>query len=350
MISIALAFRRPSIITYTGVIGKCITFLRTSPHAAPQDNTLAYWATLQCQAERIASITALNACDQYHVGIQHTLAQLSAWATDVKQGGTYGVIYPQKDYLYGQCLTIKPASLVIHYHYICVYAYERVLYSEYQPGDFKPPYAIRNTGSGIGPRADPQPALDCNTPFALKECLLAGRLLLDTFLAFTVDELRTVPVIVYARMFYVMVMFAKIFISIQSLDNQLRNLVDPESLAFDFYLSKLIAATLAAKGQESFRVPLVFHGMLQRISNWCIVKLQQQLLGLNFDDKEELRPLEFEDPMEEVAVTPLCSSILPPSDPSIVPAIPNPWPPEFSSILPFLDDSWIPQIDADVHI
>jgi hypothetical protein len=86
--SIALSFRRSSTITYTPLIGKCMVYLKTSPHASPQDDRLAIWAELQYQADIIRSASlmenlhqSVNECAQNR--IRASLVTLTTWMKGV---------------------------------------------------------------------------------------------------------------------------------------------------------------------------------------------------------------------------------------------------------------------------
>lgn len=231
-----------------------------------------------------------------------------------------------------------PACMMIHYHYIRVYAFERILHGEFQPEDFKPPYIIR----GIATRLDTGPTVQSadgyNNFFALNDCLLAGRSLLDSFLALSIKDLSTIPVIVYTRMIYVTVILAKLYISIQSLDSRFRDMVESTSLGFDSYISKLVAL-LRAQELQTMRVPRIFRKILERIATWCIEKLQLQVLGVDTHDSDVLRPMEFNDSPVEVD-TRSCittSSSLSPIRASSFASVGDPYLVEFQSIFPFLD-------------
>ena len=109
-------------------------------------------------------------------------------------------------------------------------------------------------------------------------------------------SLRNVPIIVYTRMFYAIAVLIQLHISVHSLDIQLQNIMDVESLGYESYLWRLITLLQAACGFENFRVPKVFLGMLERLSQWCFVKLRLQLQGSQFDDAEdELRVMDYAD-------------------------------------------------------
>jgi len=112
-------------------------------------------------------------------------------------------------------------------------------------------------------------------------------------------SLRNVPVILYTRMFYAISVLIQLHISIQSLDVQIQNIMDVESLGYESYLWRLITLLQAACGFENFRVPKVFLGMLERLSQWCFVKLRLQVQGSQFDDTEdELRIMDYTDALE----------------------------------------------------
>jgi hypothetical protein len=187
---------------------------------------------------------------------------------------------------------------MIHYHYVRMNAHEQTLHNDHQVEDFKPPYILR---------CDPihkttELQSDHTILASLNDCLSAGHLLLETFLSMTVSSLRTVPAVVYTRMFYAVVVFAKLYVSTQSLHSQFLGMINEQSLCFESYLWRLIAALQAARGTEKFRVPNVFLGMLERISEWCINKIQLQLDHANVDvDDEEWEPMRYMDTTDDLS-------------------------------------------------
>jgi hypothetical protein len=328
--SIALSFRRSSTITYTALIGKCMVYLKTSPHAAPQDDRLAIWAELQYQADIIRSaslIENLNQCDNGRAQnrIRASLINLTTWMKDVDKQYLDSNDPYDRHSIQG-LLTGSPDLTLINYYYTRLYAHEQMLYTEHQPEDFKPPYIIR---AAIVYGEDPMP-LDYNTLLALNDCLTAGHSLLEVFLGMTVHSLRSLPVVMYARMFYAMIIFTKLYTSAKSPESQYQGLIDLQSLAFESYLWRLISALQAARGEENFRVPSIFLGMLERLSQWTVARLQLQLQEYQYSNVElEMQPMNYGAPS-----TPTLPSISRSTfdTPSHLAA----WAFDMDSILPFL--------------
>lgn len=225
----------------------------------------------------------------------------------------------------------------IHYYYIRMYAHEQNLYSEYRPEDFKPPYIIRSAAANTGSTAPP----NHDTLYTLNDTLLSGSLLLNTFLALTVSDLRTVPVIVYTRMFYAIVIFAKLYTSAQSLDSQFRRFVDVNNLQFESYISRLIAALQEARGPEGFRVPKIFLGMLERLSQWCVSRLQLLLWDADANDfEDEWQPMKYEDAADD-DYNPLSMDTSDENSGTVS------WMSNFDAVFPFLDGNQ--SFDVDIQ-
>ena len=58
--SVALSLRRPSMLTFSPLIGACISFLKRSPWASRSDLQLASWAEMQHIADECASAFSLE--------------------------------------------------------------------------------------------------------------------------------------------------------------------------------------------------------------------------------------------------------------------------------------------------
>jgi hypothetical protein len=208
-----------------------------------------------------------------------------------------------------------------------MYAHEQILYTEHRPEDFKPPYIIR---AAIVHEEDSMP-LDYNTLLALNDCLLAGHSLLEVFLGMTVQSLRSLPVVSYTRMFYAMIIFMKLYTSAKSPESQYQGLIDLQSLAFESYLWRLIGALQAAQGEENFRVPAIFLGMLEQLSQWTVARLQLQLQEYHFQSvEEELQPMNYVAPSPPTLTPPSGSTFGTPPDPAA-------WVFDIDSVLSFLD-------------
>jgi len=217
--------------------------------------------------------------------------------------------------------------MLINYYYIRLYAHEQILYTEHRPEDFKPPYIIR---AAIVHGEDSMP-LDYNTLLAFNDCLLAGHSLLEVFLGMTVHSLRSLPVVIYTRMFYAMIIFTKLYTSAKSLESQYQGLIDLRSLAFESYLWRLINALQAARGEENFRVPSIFLSMLERLSKCTVARLQLQLQEYQFYNlEEELQPMDYGAPSAPILTSPLGSTF---GTPPHLAA----WAFDLDSVLPFLD-------------
>jgi hypothetical protein len=139
------------------------------------------------------------------------------------------------------------------------------------------------------------------------------------------------PVVIYTRMFYAMIVFTKLYTSAKSPESQYQGLIDLQSLAFESYLWRLMSALQAAQGEENFRVPNIFLGMLERLSQWTVARLQIQLQEYQFDNvDEELQPMDYGAPSAPTLISPSGSTFDTPPHPAA-------WAFDLDSVLPFLD-------------
>ena len=84
----------------------------------------------------------------------------------------------------------------------------------------------------------------------------------------SMGELRSVPVLVYVRMVYAIIILTKIYISSKSPSSKIGSSFDKDSLKLGFYLEALIRKLMEASGPMECRAPLTFLGLLMWIRIW----------------------------------------------------------------------------------
>lgn len=154
-------------------------------------------------------------------------------------------------------------SLKIHFHYIRSAIHEICLHHDYDPDEFKPPYLMRPQ-----PLASGATILSPVYTTSLLACAESAHASLDTFLAMDTNMHRSIPVIVYTRSFYAMVLLSKLAVSAQAQNSSIGNMIDFESLRLIDYLYKMMAALKTVAGVENFNVPATFYVIVTKLSAW----------------------------------------------------------------------------------
>lgn len=103
---------------------------------------------------------------------------------------------------------------------------------------------------------------------AISACICHAHSLIDIFLSMSISELRSVPVLVFVRMNYSMVVLIKIYISSKSPRSKVGAFVDTDSIKLGFYLETIINKLVEAAGPIECRSPIAFLGMLLWIRIW----------------------------------------------------------------------------------
>jgi hypothetical protein len=116
-------------------------------------------------------------------------------------------------------------------------------------------------------------------------CLKSAHALLDNFLWMDVFTLRSIPVIVYTRMFYAVVVLTKLAVCAKSPESIVGAILDPGSLKTPEYLHKLIDVLTKAAGPESFSVSSTFLTILAKLTEWY---RRLQLFSPGIEESEEI--------------------------------------------------------------
>jgi hypothetical protein len=103
---------------------------------------------------------------------------------------------------------------------------------------------------------------------AVMICLQSSQAALDIFLSMGTPTLRCIPVIVYTRMFYAVVILSKLLLCTSAPNSFVGKLLDAESIKMSFYLHGLMSALQKAASKENFSVPSTFLSVLAKLTAW----------------------------------------------------------------------------------
>jgi hypothetical protein len=141
----------------------------------------------------------------------------------------------------------------IHYYMVLLVLHEPALYGSHKVDDFRPPYALRNT-------TYEQPQTSSESTHVREQCIFSSQGLLESFLAYTDETLRRIPVILYVRMMHAVVVIIKLESSVDAASHQ--------GLVSMNIIDRIIRKLDSASHMKSFHLPRLFHSVLLQLSNW----------------------------------------------------------------------------------
>ncbi|CAJ0544149.1 Ff.00g034720.m01.CDS01 [Fusarium sp. VM40] len=268
--SIAMSFRRPSALSYGPWVDDCINVLDSPYTTHVNDRRLAAWIRLQCLADETFamaepdSLPTMNRTDpRTGLILQAGLERIKNWRKNLLD-------------------EVAMPTLHIHYLVILLNISERGLYEKHDVQDFRPPYAVHILPS--------KNFLILDTPLftdARSKCSAVARRLLKLFLELSPQTYQQVPVIVYTRLMYAVIVIIKLegFKSNTGLSGG--DLMAAINI-IQLILNKL---EVASEGKR-FRNPALFHAILKRLLNLCSENQSVQEMDAN-EIIEPLRNLQI---------------------------------------------------------
>ncbi|CZR43852.1 uncharacterized protein FPRO_07231 [Fusarium proliferatum ET1] len=180
-------------------------------------------------------------------------------------------------------MTVK-VTIDIHYHVVLLNLYEPGLYYNHESQDFRPPYAIQTFLSTTTFDPDTPQYIDTRI-----KCLNAARNLIQLFLQFSSKALQQVPVVVFTRMMYTVVMVIKL----EVLNGPTIHRKDVSEAGQNFALdliSLVIEKLKLSSDMGSFSIPATFHAVLGRLHSRCVDSYWCLVMGQN-EINETVKPL-----------------------------------------------------------
>lgn len=161
--------------------------------------------------------------------------------------------------------------------------HEPSFYSAHSPADFRPPYTLRIMRLRSDARHKSPSVVDRD----FMVCIDAAQKLLQDFLQFDIPTVRVLPVVVYTRLAYAVIVLIKAYISLRSDPRPAplpHSLIVTPSQLLGPVLDKLL---LASEGHR-VRVPTVFHFALSNVAHWCMQRFEH---GLEEDENALIEPM-----------------------------------------------------------
>jgi hypothetical protein len=110
--------------------------------------------------------------------------------------------------------------------------------------------------------------LDPSTVGVVTTYLESTHGLLDIFLSMDATTLRSIPDIVYTRMFYAVVILTKLVVCVRAPEGAIGRILEYDSLKTTFYLRQITVLLQNAAKPDNFSVPCTFHSILNKLAEW----------------------------------------------------------------------------------
>ncbi|KAK6340211.1 hypothetical protein TWF730_001978 [Orbilia blumenaviensis] len=256
--NVAMSLRRPNLLRYSAYMGECVEFIEKSPEATLHDRIICQWVKLQRITEEVGiafgyedSVAKVNLAEtRIQFALKGFERQLEEWEKNLP---------PECE-----TKTVRLASYTLS-----LFMHEVALHGDHSTEDFRPPFLterlIRQPDS-VKPGSMPQ--LTQTHIHALFSCLSSAHGLLDGFLNITVDELRCVPVLFFARVAYSIVLLIKIYFSASAANSEVGRVIDKPQLKLDYYFEKLLALLKSASSDDRSKPAAKFFMILTMLNHW----------------------------------------------------------------------------------
>lgn len=262
-----MSFQRPSSLRSGKWLDECLCVLDASPSTRTDDRRLSAWARLQILAEEGLTMAGIDEgasvkpSDPRSCAIlQGVTSKLRSWRSTIDENLMNS---KSASWAISWLLTNRSReTLEMHYNTILLVFSIPELYEKYEIQDFRPPFAIQ----ALPPTAI---AISSSLQYidARARCLATAHTMIKHFHGFTFQELQQVPVIIYTRLMFSLVVITKLAIF---------HTPSSEVLGTDFTAAmKALRDTTeriaTASDVGRFRVPATFHAVLQRLLSRCEV-------------------------------------------------------------------------------
>lgn len=149
------------------------------------------------------------------------------------------------------------------YHYSRCTLNEVALHHDYDPTEFRPQYVIRSK-----PTHSHDIPLAPSFTGALLACMTSAHGILDVFLSLDAPVHRCLPLMVYSRVFYALVVLSKLAISAQSPHSSVGAMIELESVDLPLYCSRAMEALRKAAGPDTSGMSAAFYLNVAKFTAW----------------------------------------------------------------------------------
>jgi hypothetical protein len=158
------------------------------------------------------------------------------------------------------------ADLKLTYHVVNLYTHEVAMHVDHNVEEFKPPFTEESIRSGMGERSS-----DKLTPAhisALSSCLTAIDGIFENFFLFDVETIRCLPIYLFVRVAYAVVVLIKMYFAAATPNSELGNVINKDNMKVEQYLDTLVEIFKASAADEKSRPSGKFLMVLIMLKTW----------------------------------------------------------------------------------
>ncbi|KAL8949242.1 MAG: hypothetical protein Q9222_004631 [Ikaeria aurantiellina] len=269
--SAAMGFRRTNLIRWSSYMDDCLDTLNASSEALASDSVLVEWVRLQKLADDVGNQISVE--ESTNLGIsdvktQYALKaferQMKEWEKQASKQVTSGKSGPRSTYSDdGSSTYAVLAPLTFNFHVANLYMHEFAMHLD-QTLEF--PSTTSQRDSKADKSATRPEVLTTAHVGALTTCLTSIHGMFDTFLRFTTEDVRTIPVFYFVRVAYATVLLIKLYFAASAPDSELGKVMPSDDLRVEEYLRNLREVLQAGAGSgkcQQARSFFLVHVMLQ---------------------------------------------------------------------------------------
>jgi hypothetical protein len=149
-------------------------------------------------------------------------------------------------------------------HIVNLYMHEVALHVDHNVDEFKPPFTEEN----LRPVGEEPDALTPAHISALSTCLTAIEGVFDNFLLFDVETIRCLPVLLFVRVAYAVVVLIKMYFAAAAPNSELGKVINKDDMKVEHYLDGLVEKFRASSAEEKSRPSAKFLMVLLMLKTW----------------------------------------------------------------------------------
>ncbi|MCJ1474165.1 hypothetical protein MMC13_002823 [Lambiella insularis] len=293
----AMGLKQPNMLHWNSYLDECIKTLDTSPDAIPSDRIFAHWAKLQRLKDeillRFETDDACTTADTRDVGahyLKEFQEQLSNWEAQKPKdvSSASGEINDS-----AVSLTLSFYVSIMHIHLIDIRL--RCYADDFEEADV--PIVPHKLAKGPG-------ALETSEVDAVTDCVRSIHKVLDIFLSFTVEDVRTIPTFHFVRIALAVVCLVRLHRAVTKPGSELGvNATLANSMEANTYMIRLHDFMQKAAAEEKCRAAHNFQLALRMMRTWFRRCLGTSCLGTGAESKDNQLKLEAQ-PIDAERSTP----------------------------------------------
>ncbi|KAL8713224.1 MAG: hypothetical protein Q9220_002745 [cf. Caloplaca sp. 1 TL-2023] len=249
--SAAMGFRRTNLIRWSSYMDDCLDALNASSETLPSDSVLVEWVRLQKLADDVGSQISVE--ESANLGISDVKTQYALKAFERQM----------KEWEKQASKQASSAPLTFNFHVANLYMHEFAMHLD-QTLEF--PSATSQRDIKADKNSSRAEVLTTAHVGALTTCLTSIHGMFDTFLKFTTEDVRAIPVFYFVRVAYATVLLIKLYFAASAPDSELGKVMPKDDLRVEEYLRNLRELLHAGAGSgkcQQARSFFLVHVMLQ---------------------------------------------------------------------------------------